>query len=1169
MRNSFTLRAISFVMLCILSAASVFAAEDAGVQTILTPSTSVCRGNASVTAIIQNFGATTINTVEVHWSVDGISQPTYSYSGLMPAGNQDTVMLGMFNFQTGPYTVVAWTEIPNGSADGDNSNDTTTSIISISNQLTGTYTIGGASPDYANFSAAVTALINNGVCGPVVFNMRPQTDTVRLIITEIPGADSTNNITFQSENGDSTSVVLTYPSLDTLADNYLIMLDGADFLTFSKITMQRTGTELNARIIDFINNATNNTITNCRLIGVTGPTTNSLTALIYSSGGTSTNDSNITITNNLLKDGSLGIYMNGISTLDLEENIVIRNNTFTNQMSKGIQMANIGHAIIEGNVFTTTTSYTGYAGIYLDRSNRPHMILKNQILGTPGTGMYFVDCTAQSGVHGIIANNFIWSNDSAGISMVNGDYQDLVHNSILMTGTTSSFAALLMRGSGSGKVVKNNILANFGGGYSYIVSDSAVFGIEYSDYNDIFTNGAFVGNYDGINRATLANWRAASQRDSNSVSVNPNFVSNTDLHSTSIAMDDRGKKYNNVTDDIDGQVRSAVTPDIGADEYSAAQRNVGVTAIIHPVDSTCGEAATIVSVVITNTGQLAESNFNVVTEITGSITQTLTKNHSTVIQPGQSDTLTYNANPLNTSAGGVYNLKSYTSLAIDDVHANDTLSAVIHLSAPPTPPGVSNSSICGPGSDTLVATSSDSILWYAASTGGSPIAGGPNFITPVVNATTTYYASALGSCEGARTAVTLSVLPVPSVNLGNDTTITQGSNVTLNAGGGASTYLWSTGQTTSSITVNTDGCYWVEYTNGSGCSAYDTLCVDVIFPTDMSISLNSSPVNNDCASDSIPVIIRVSNVGTSTATTIPVTVEITGAVTTTFTDTVTTLNAGSNVLLTMGTINVMAGGTITMKSYVAYAGDLDANNDTLTNVVNLIVPPNPANGISSSRCGSGPITLTATDTVLWYDAPTGGNLIFVGDAYFIPGLNVSTTFYIQNGMVCNNQQRVAINATINALPNVFLGNDTVVVDSIVLDAGAGFVTYDWTPSGTSQFYTATVTGPYSVCVTAANGCANCDTINVDILVGIENVSGNIAMNVYPNPARNMVTVELRDADNQKVSMSISDLQGQVIWEEQGSNMTYKTIDVSSFASGVYLLNVRKQNASSVYKLIIQ
>ena len=51
---------------------------------------------------------------------------------------------------------------------------------------------------------------------------------------------------------------------------------------------------------------------------------------------------------------------------------------------------------------------------------------------------------------------------------------------------------------------------------------------------------------------------------------------------------------------------------------------------------------------------------------------------------------------------------------------------------------------CGQGTVTLGATATpgDGISWYAAATGGAPLGTGTSFTTPVINATTTYYAAA-------------------------------------------------------------------------------------------------------------------------------------------------------------------------------------------------------------------------------------------------------------------------------------------------------------------------------------------------------------------------------------------------------------------------------------------
>lgn len=74
-------------------------------------------------------------------------------------------------------------------------------------------------------------------------------------------------------------------------------------------------------------------------------------------------------------------------------------------------------------------------------------------------------------------------------------------------------------------------------------------------------------------------------------------------------------------------------------------------------------------------------------------------------------------------------------------------------------------------------------------------------------------------------AITVNVIVwgYPTVSLGNDTAFCQGASVTLDAGSGASSYLWSTGASTQTISVNSVGEYWVEYTDMNGCSNRDTV----------------------------------------------------------------------------------------------------------------------------------------------------------------------------------------------------------------------------------------------------------------------------------------------------------------------------------------------------------
>ena len=120
--------------------------------------------------------------------------------------------------------------------------------------------------------------------------------------------------------------------------------------------------------------------------------------------------------------------------------------------------------------------------------------------------------------------------------------------------------------------VRNNIFANSQtvGTERYAIYSGAANTV-YSDinYNDYSSTGANLG-YLGANQANLAAWQIATGKDLNSLSVDPKFVSNTDLHidPTFNNVDAKGFYLAAVPSDIDGDARNATTPDIGADEYT-------------------------------------------------------------------------------------------------------------------------------------------------------------------------------------------------------------------------------------------------------------------------------------------------------------------------------------------------------------------------------------------------------------------------------------------------------------------------------------------------------------------------------------------------------------------------------------------------------------------------
>lgn len=185
--------------------------------------------------------------------------------------------------------------------------------------------------------------------------------------------------------------------------------------------------------------------------------------------------------------------------------------------------------------------------------------------------MYLYLCDGGTGLptaRGLIANNFvsIGGNSTAyGIQLYNSTNLDVYYNSVNITSTNiSSGRGLTVEGGNSSITVVNNVFANKGGGYAYYVG--AVAAIGTSDYNDLYATGNFVGYWNG-NRTTLTALQSASGKDANSVSVDPLFSTNTDLHIGTLGLDSAAIPISSVLDDIDGEIRDTVRPDIGADEF--------------------------------------------------------------------------------------------------------------------------------------------------------------------------------------------------------------------------------------------------------------------------------------------------------------------------------------------------------------------------------------------------------------------------------------------------------------------------------------------------------------------------------------------------------------------------------------------------------------------------
>ncbi|MEM9821989.1 MAG: right-handed parallel beta-helix repeat-containing protein, partial [Bacteroidota bacterium] len=551
--------------------------NNAGIASVQPPATPFVDGQHMVRAVLKNFGGDTLNVVILNWTINGTLQAPIPWTGSLASGDTLQVDLDLVDFQINQgYDFVVWTSFPNGSPDGLSINDTS-SIDDIYAGLGGIYTIGGTSPDFDDFTQAATNLNFGGVVDSVTFNVRNGTYNEQIRLTETPGIDSNKTVTFQSESGDSSMVVLSHNS--GFASNFVCQLDGADWIRFKALTLEATNATYSV-VLDYRNRANNNRFENCDMIGISNTNSAQLSSVIYSPDN-GVLDENNAFVNNYIRNGSYGIYIEGDNTSNRENGLILESNKIENSYYWAVYMVYQDGPRIHNNEIITNSSYATSYGLYLNACYNGVEITKNKIFGFRSRGIFLNNSNATSTEPMLIANNFVQLEGTANgraIYTDDGQHQKFYYNTVDVTNTNTSTAAFYTF-RGNNKEVLNNIFVNRGGGYA--IFRSSTNGLILCDHNDLYVTGTNLGFWDAA-RADLASWQTASNLDANSISVDPLFVGELDLHVTNVAIDKKGTPIAAVNDDIDGDLRNPTAPDIGADEFITAQNDAGLVSIDQP-----------------------------------------------------------------------------------------------------------------------------------------------------------------------------------------------------------------------------------------------------------------------------------------------------------------------------------------------------------------------------------------------------------------------------------------------------------------------------------------------------------------------------------------------------------------------------------------------------------
>jgi hypothetical protein len=368
---------------------------------------------------------------------------------------------------------------------------------------------------------------------------------------------------------------------------------------------------------------------------------------------------------------------------------------------------------------------------------------------------------------------------------------------------------------------------------------------------------------------------------------------------------------------------------------------------------------------------------------------------------------------------GVY----YASQTISGCESFNRTATNVTINTNPTASVTGTNVICSGSSTTFTASGGSTYLW---STGAA---------TATITASTaqTYNVTVTNAAGcSASTNTTLTVNANPTATVTGTNTICSGQSTAFTASGGTS-YLWSTGAVTASITASTAQTYNVTVTDANGCTATSNRTLTIANPT--------------------AVIAGINAICSGSSTTL-------------------TASGGSTYLWSTGAVT----SAITVTTAQTYNVTVtDANGCTATSNRTLTVSANPTAAVTGTNtiCSGASTTFTASGgtSYLWSTGATTASIT----ASTAQTYNVTVTDV--NGCTASSNRTLTVNAS-PAL--VISGTNSICAGTSTTFTASGGTSYIWSTGATTATITASTAQTYNVTATNTSGCTA--TSNTTLIV---------------------------------------------------------------------------------------
>jgi len=446
-------------------------------------------------------------------------------------------------------------------------------------QLSGTYTIGGASPDYASLIAAVADLETQGISGNTIFQIRAGTYVTGFDLGPVAGVSETARIRFEASDANNPPV-LQRPGA-TSGSNFVVRID-TDWVTLKNLEIEATAPAPVGRLV-VLEDAENITIRNCALTGHVLPGSDEGT-LIWADAPENT--SGLVLDQSTMTQGYTGLDLIITNVDPGPDTLTVIDNTFINQEANGVSVlvddgisiviaSEEADALIQGNTFETNASaWFLYRAVNLYGGGA--WVEGNDI--QMGDGIYAISVENTDG--SVVVNNSIQvlstaTGGTSGAGIAAGSWSTIVYNTVSMD---NGKPAIEMDDTISALdlvEIHNNIFSTSAGP---VLQDNGALSVASSDHNVFITPGNEV-EYQGTS-TSLTGWQNATDFDPNTTTDAVTFVNEAagDLHLAGASLDDfdlvaaplpatlANGQLPAIETDFDGDPRDAYNPKRGADE---------------------------------------------------------------------------------------------------------------------------------------------------------------------------------------------------------------------------------------------------------------------------------------------------------------------------------------------------------------------------------------------------------------------------------------------------------------------------------------------------------------------------------------------------------------------------------------------------------------------------